>query len=99
SQYWKLPVNAGEIVSEVKWAANGVSLEVKAPATLAVEPLVQGSDTLLVHLVNYDVERRPSVENVEVSVRLPQGKKAASVRLYSPDIAQSPTLTHASKGE
>jgi len=99
SQYWKLPLNAAEIVSEVKWAANGVSLEVKAPATLVAEPLVQGSGTLLLHLLNYDVERRPSVENVEISVRLPQGKAASSVRLYSPDAAPSPTLAHASKGE
>jgi hypothetical protein len=62
SQYWKFPLNAQEIVSEVKWAANGMSLEVKGPATLVVEPLVQGSGTLLLHLLNYDVERRPSVE-------------------------------------
>ena len=99
SQYWKLPLNALEIVNEVKWAAKGVSLEVKSPATLVVEPQVQGSGTLLVHLLNYDVERRPSVENVEVSVRLPQGKTAASVRLYSPDAAVSPVLAQARKGE
>jgi hypothetical protein len=99
SQYWRLPLNAQEILSEVKWAANGVSLEVKGPATLVVEPLVQGSGALLLHLLNYDVERRPSVENVKISVRLPQGKTAASVRLYSPDTASSPTLAHASKGE
>ena len=98
SPYWKLPLNAQEIVSEVKWAANVVSLDVKGPATLVVEPLTQGSSALLLHLLNYDVERRPSIENVEISVRLPQGKTAASVRLYSPDIPEAPALAHASKG-
>ena len=99
SQYWKLPLNAQEIVGEVKWAANGVSLEVKGPQTLVVESLVQGPGTLLLHLVNYDVERRPSVENVEVTVRLPHGKTAAGGRLYSPDSASSPTLTLVTKGD
>jgi hypothetical protein len=99
SIYWKLPVNAAEIISEVKWAANGVSLDVKAPPTVVVEPLMQDSGALLLHILNYDVERRPSVAGMEISARLPHGKTAASVRLYSPDSAAQPTLGHTSKGE
>jgi hypothetical protein len=96
SQYWKLPLNAAEIANEVKWAADGGSLDVKGPQTLVVEPLRQGSGTILVHMLNYDAERRPA-QNVEISILLPDGNKAAGIRVYSPDDAAPHTLTHTSK--
>jgi hypothetical protein len=83
SDYWKLPLNAQQIVDEVRWAAGGVSLEVKGPATLVVEPEDQPSTgRLLVHLVNYDDEAHPSIDNVQVSIKLPAAKR---VQLLSPD--------------
>ena len=81
--YWKLPLNAQQIVDEVRWAAGGVSLEVKGPSTLVVEPEEQPSTgRLLVHLVNYDDEAHPSIDNVQVSLKLPAAKR---VQLLSPD--------------
>ncbi len=100
SEYWKLPVNWQEIVNDVKWAANGVSLEVKGPLTLVVEPEEQSpGNRLLVHFVNYDDVRHPSVDNVEVSVRVPRGKTVRSVKLMSPDGGTSPTLAHTMSGD
>jgi hypothetical protein len=100
SQYWKRPVNWQEILNEVKWAANGFSLEVKGPATLVAEPLVQEpGGRMLVHLLNYDVERRPSVENLEVSIRVPQGKAVRAASLLSPDATSSLALAPAVKGD
>jgi hypothetical protein len=86
SEYWKLPVNSQQIVNEIRWAAGGVSLDVKGPATLVAELLEQpNTGRLLVHLLNYDVERHPSIENVQVSLRLPRDKSARTVHLVSPD--------------
>src|SRR5262249_24920247 len=100
SPYWKLPLNSREILDEVKWAANGFSLEIKGPQSAIGEPQIQDAeDRLLVHLLNYDVERRPSVENVQISIRLPQGKSVASAGVRSPDTPASSTLRPAIKGD
>ena len=88
SGYWKLPVNSQEILDEVRWAANGVSLDIKGPSTLVAEALEQpATGRLLVHLLNYDVERHPSIDNVQVSLKLPPNKTARAVQLVSPDVA------------
>ncbi len=99
SEYWKLPRNWREFIDDVEWAAKGFSLVVKGPPTLVVEPLEQNGSRLLVHLLNYDWERSASVENVEVSVRVPAGKSVRGVRLLSPDAASSPTLPVNMTGE
>ena len=87
SHYWKLPRNWEELVAEVKWAAGGsLSLEVKAPLTVTAELAEQKDrNRLLVHLLNYDCERNPTVANIEVSLRLPPGKQVTSVTILSPD--------------
>ena len=93
SAYWKLPVNAEQIVQEVRWAAHDISLEVKGPSTLVAEPLEQPeANRLLIHLLNYDVARRPVLENVQVSVKIPPEKKVRSVRIVSPDMAAESTV-------
>ena len=98
SEYWKLPVNWQQIVDEVRWAANGFSLEVKGPPALVAEPLDQpGTGRVLIHLINYD-ERRPAPENIAVSLRIPAGKTVRAVRLASPDAAGTPTLAHTVTG-
>ena len=98
SEYWKLPVNWPQIVDEVRWAANGFSLEVKGPPTLVAEPLDQpGTGRVLIHLINYD-ERRPAPENIAVSLRIPAGKTVRAVHLASPDAAGTPTLAHTVTG-
>jgi hypothetical protein len=92
SQYWKLPQNADSLVDAVKWAARGsISVEVKAPPTVVAEIMRQKSrNTLLVHLVNYDVRRTPVLRNLEVSVALPAGARVRSVTLLTPDEEATP---------
>lgn len=87
SQYWKLPENAKDLIDAVQWAAGArMSLEVKAPPNVVAELMEQKpAGELLIHLVNYGRVKTPSVSNIEVSVRIPQGKKASKVTLMSPD--------------
>lgn len=87
SQYWKLPVNTDELIEAVAWAADdNLMLEVKAPKTVTANLLRQrGSGALQIHLVNYNVGENTSVENIEVSMRLPSGVSGRQVRVFSPD--------------
>jgi len=94
SAYWALPANAQEIVDEVRWAAQGISLDVRGPSTLVAEPLEQPeTGRIMVHLLNYGVDRQPVLENVQVSVKIPQGKTVRAVQVVSPDAASSTRLT------
>jgi hypothetical protein len=96
SEYWKLPLNWQEIADSVRWAAGGgFSLEVTGPATVITEPMEQPqTKKLLVHLVNYDVARTPSISNIGVRFRLSHGASVASVKLLSPDRAEVPVVPH-----
>jgi len=94
-QYWKLPRNAKEIVDEVRWAAGDFSLDVSAPATIVAEPMRQPrAHKLLLHLLNYDVSRTPSLANLAVKFRLPPKARVAKVTLLSPDRAGASVLPH-----
>ncbi len=87
SQYWKLPVNWREWIDAVRWAAGGrLSLQVTAAPTVVTELVEQKEkDELIVHLLNYDAARSPSVRNIAVDLRIPEGKKAMKISLISPD--------------
>ena len=87
SAYWKLPVNEQELMEAVKWAAGQrLWLEVKGPPTVTAELMEQKQKgELVLHLLNYDVVRTPSVSNIDVSLQITQGKKVKSVSLLSPD--------------
>jgi hypothetical protein len=93
-QYWKLPLNAKEIVDSVRWAAGSSVVDVSAPNTVVVEPMRQGANKLLLHLLNYDVARTPSVANLEVKFQLPKNAAVSKVTLLSPDRASVPVLPH-----
>jgi hypothetical protein len=94
SQYWKLPLNSREIVDAVRWAVGNFSIEVTAPNTVVAEPMRQGTNKLLLHLLNYDVARTPSVTNLDVKFRLPKNAAVSKVTLLSPDRAGAPELPH-----
>ena len=97
SKYWKLPLNAQELVDSVKWAAaREPAVEVKAPASVTVEFLEQKTTgNLLVHVLNYAAA---PVGRVEVSLRVPAGKSVDEVTLLSPDEAAAQTVAVAAKG-
>ena len=75
SAFWKLPLNAEELVDSVHWAGGGSELLVSnASSTTVLEVLEQKeSGALLLHMINYDSEVTPSLENVEISLRIPDG--------------------------
>jgi hypothetical protein len=87
SAYWKLPVNEEELMEAVRWASGQrLSLEVKAPRTVTAELMEQKQKgELVLHLLNYNVVRTPSVANIDVSLQIPLGKKVKSISLLSPD--------------
>lgn len=96
SRYWKLPVNWQELVAAVKWVARDkLSFEVKAPLTVTAELLEQkAKGRLLLHLINYGVERTPEVAKVEVSLEIPAGKRVSELTLLSPDEPKPVPLAH-----
>jgi hypothetical protein len=71
--YWKLPLNHAELAEAVRWAArDGLSAEVSAPGSVAMELTRQrGTGNLALHLVNFDFLH--PAENIEASVRIPEG--------------------------
>jgi hypothetical protein len=97
SEYWKLPVNWKELIEAVQWAATGgLSLQVSAPPSVAVEVTEQRQEgRIMVHLLNYDTARIPLVSDIGVSLEIPPGKKATRISLLSPDeqSTSSPPLT------
>jgi hypothetical protein len=85
SQYWRLPLNRGELIDAVKWAAGGeLSLDVQAPPEVVAE-LIDQKDRVLVHLLNYAGKRVPVIGRISVSVEIPQGRRVRSASLISPD--------------
>ena len=68
-------------------------MEVNAPFTVVSELMFQKQkDRLLVHLLNYDLTETQPVNNVEVNLQVPAGKKAGKVSLLSPMEGDLPSL-------
>lgn len=100
SQYWKLPLNALELLEAVKWTAGEkLSLEVAAPSTqnLAVEVTKQ-DNRRLVHLLNYD-RGHPRVAGIEVKLDIPEGKHLTEVKVLSPDRDGERIVQHTETGK
>jgi hypothetical protein len=94
SRYWKLPVNWAELIDSVKWAAGrDLSLEVQAPLTVTAELLHQKeAGALVVHLINYDAARHPSVKDIRIRLDAQKIGKVKQVFLHSPDIEEVHSL-------
>lgn len=87
SQYWKLPRNYKELIQAVYWAADSsLPLNIEAPPSVTAE-LTQKEDqsALMLHLINYDSKRNPSVKNIKVSLHVPAGKNITQVTVLTPD--------------
>ncbi len=86
-QYWKLPLNWQDLISSVKWAMNDdLSVKISAPLAVTIE-LTQNlnKNVLMLHLLNYAVENRPVLKNIDVTLKIPAGKKIENVEILSPD--------------
>jgi hypothetical protein len=85
SRCWKLAVNHRELLEAVEWAARGnLRVRVEAPPSVTMEFAGQAAtDTLLLHLVNFDF--RHPVRNAAVTVALPAGMALQAIAVESPD--------------
>jgi len=99
-KFWKRPANWQELVDAVDWAAsNDIALRVPGPDFLGANLVEQPEKRRrLVHLVNYNFGQVPLIENIEVKCSVPEGNPARSVRLYSPGLDGSDTLTFRMQG-
>lgn len=85
------PDNRAELLEAVRWAAvDPLQVEIKAPETVTMNLYAQPSGHRILHLVNYD-EANPA-RDIEVTLRLPEGKSGATVTLLSPDVESGTTL-------
>ena len=87
SNYWELPKNFKDLVESVSWAAGkNLSLEVKAPVFIAAE-LTKSLDEskFMLHILNYNVGKDKSVKDIDVSLKVPEGKKVKELFMLSPD--------------
>lgn len=94
NKYWKLPVNYLEMVNAIKWAAGtDLSIDVQAPLTVITELTEQKEkDKMMLHLINYNVWREKLVKNINVSLKIPTGKRVKELLLLSPDREGSASL-------
>ena len=94
---WILPSNWRELSGAIRTAAGGrLSLETVLPDWVAVEQVAK-DNLIIIHLVNY--REGNMLANIPVDVRLDQGRKAAAVKLVSPDREGGQTLEFTQSGD
>jgi hypothetical protein len=94
TRFWKLPKNADDITAGVRWAARDeMPVEVSGPRYL-VSNLVEQPEKrrMMLHLVNYNAAKVPSLAPVPVLCRLPKGETAKEITVYSPDAGGPQTV-------
>jgi sugar phosphate isomerase/epimerase len=97
-EYWRLPLNWQDLISSVKWVMNDdLSVEVTAPLAVTIE-LTQkmNNNHIMLHLLNYNIEKNPVIKNCRVSLKIPDGKQVEKVEVLSPDREQIITLKYKS---
>jgi hypothetical protein len=84
NRFWKRPRNWEEVIAAIRWAANAdLPLEVSGPAFLAANLVQQDArERRLIHLVNYDARKTPTISSLRCTVRAPSGKTVKGVALY-----------------
>ncbi|WP_300598729.1 hypothetical protein [Niabella sp.] len=90
---FQLAKNHRQLIEAVQWASgNGLSLQVEAPETVTMELVKQEErNRLLLHLVNFNYENA-GVEHINVSLKIPDGKKIQAIKILSPDRKTSDTV-------
>jgi hypothetical protein len=87
NRFWKLPANAKELSDGIAWAANNdLPVTVTGPLFLVANLVEQPDQSRwLLHLVNYNARREPSIGPIEVRCRLPRGAVPKAIQVISPD--------------
>jgi hypothetical protein len=86
-EFWKRPKNWQDIVDAVVWSAGEkLPVSIAAPDFVAMNLVEHAAKRRrILHLVNYDTGKNPSIASIAIRCITPQGKPAAEVRFYSPD--------------
>lgn len=87
ADFWKRPKNWQEIVDAILWSAGEkLPVSVEAPDFVGMNLLEQTAKRRrIIHLVNYDMEKNPSVANITIRCTMPQAKPAIATRFYALD--------------
>jgi hypothetical protein len=86
-EFWKRPRNWEELIDAVTWAAGSeLPISVAGPDFLAMN-LVEQTDKRrrIIHVVNFDAEQSPSVQNVSIRCSVGKGESPTALNFYSPD--------------
>lgn len=85
--FWKRPANWKQLVDGIAWTLQGsLPLTVSGPDYLVANLVEQPQKSRrFVHLVNFNFQNAPSIENVEIDCAAPEGKAISAVRVYSPE--------------
>jgi hypothetical protein len=98
-QYWKLPLNWKELIEYVQQASpSDLSVNIESPLTVTME-LTEKEDksALMLHLVNFVAKGAP-VENIQVKLKIPMGKKVKALSILSPDGVMESNLKYTEAG-
>ncbi|MHB1955725.1 MAG: hypothetical protein ACYCOU_18465 [Sulfobacillus sp.] len=92
--FWKRPKNWKAITDAVHWGAGDrIPLTLDGPEFLVANCTYQTREQrFLVHLVNYNVIKVPSLIDLRIRVALPENKKAQKVTLHAPDVSDARPL-------
>jgi hypothetical protein len=86
---WPLPANSQILHDAVRTVMKGkctVQTSVIASPDVTVELVSQKADERMVlHVLNYDHVRTPSLKDPRISISIPSGKQVAHIRALSPD--------------
>jgi len=87
NRFWRRPQNWEELIAAIRWAANAdMPLEVSGPDFLVANLVEQDTrQRRLLHLVNYDAAKTPSISSLQCTVRVPGGNVAKEVTMYEVD--------------
>ncbi len=87
NRFWRRPKNWSEITEGVRWAAKGdIPIQIDGLPFLVANLVEQlEKNRMILHLINYDARKVPSLRSVGIKCQLPQGKILKEARLISPD--------------
>jgi hypothetical protein len=87
AEFWKRPRNWQELIDAVNWTAGSdLPISVAGPDFVAMN-LVEQTDKRrrIIHLVNFDAEQTPSVQNVSIRCSAVKDESPTAVNFYSPN--------------
>jgi len=87
TEFWKRPRNWEELAGAVRWAAgDNFPISMTGPDFVAMN-LAEQIDMRrrIIHLVNFDAEHNPSVENISIRCSAVEGESPTAVNFYSPE--------------